>query len=267
LASLLLLSSTPQRYYSSKHIDNAVMATNASIAWASSNGYGRWTMFGGVAGAAAAGEGPGGSVAPTGSPDAHWTELVSFFSDAMQDWMIVANGSVNATRWMQGKGYVRQRGEGVFVSSSATAVVGYGQAVVQYWKASINDTALAGTPATAAELLKQGYVELWVEGYGARSAAPPPPPGPPKPPPPPPPPPKPAERFMCFGGPPGAGVCVKSTLVNATHNDSLCGGACPPAPVPPKQPSAYAVPAQQFGFVAIPLVSADGKESGEPGIM
>jgi hypothetical protein len=242
------------------------MATNASIAWATSNGYGRWTMFGGVAGAAAAGEGPGGSVAPAGPPNAHWTELVSFYSDAMQDWMIVANGSVNATRWMQGKGYVRQRGEGVYVSSSATAVVGYGQAVVQYWKASINDTALAGTPATAAELLKQGYVELWVEGYGAGSAAPPPPPGPPKPPPPPPPP-KPAERFMCFGGPPGAGVCVKSSSVNATHNDSLCGGACPPVPVPPKQPPAYAVPAQQFGFVAIPLVSADGKESGEPGIM
>ena len=150
---------------------------------------------------------------------------------------------------------MQQRCEGVYVATAPAAAPGYATPMMQYWKQAINDTALAGTAAVVQELEKQGYVKLWVEGYGAGAASPPGPGPPPQPKPPPPP--KPPPRFECFGGPPGKGVCAKSTSPNATYvNDSSCDSNCPPAPEPPKQPAAYEIPAQQFGFTAVPSAIA-----------
>ena len=246
-------------YYSGTRTDNAVIGSSASKAWAAANHYGEWSMFHGVAGAGAAAAAGGSAPAAPGK----WSALVSYYSAAFEDWMLVADDTTNAARvaWITSRGYVQQRREGVYVAT-APAATGYMQPMVQYWKQAINDTTLAGSAAVVQELEKQGYVKLWVEGYGVGPANPPSPSPPPKPKPPPPP--KPPPRFECFGGPPGTGVCAKSTGPNATYvNDSTCNSTCPPAPVPPKQPAAYEIPAQQFGFTAVPSAVA----GEEPTIM
>ena len=225
-------------YYNGQRTDNAVMAANASEAWAASNKYSRWSMFHGVAGAAAA--------AASGS-SAGWSELVSYYSAALQDWMLIAANNDKAALWIKTHGYVKQRAEGVFaVTSGPTVVPGFQQPLTQYWKGSINDTTLAGSGAVAAELIKQGYTALWTEGFGA-GAAPAPPPSPPKPPPPPKP--APTKNYMCFGG-----VCAETKWPNQTKyvNDSRCNSDCQPIPTPPKPPPAYEIPAQQFGFTEVP---------------
>jgi hypothetical protein len=226
-------------YYSGAHKDNAVMASNSSEAWASAHGYSEWGMFHGVAGVAAA-------PAPAGG---RWSELVSYYSAALEDWMLVSEDNARATAWINSKGYVRQRVEGAWVISAASAP-GFGQPMTQYWKAAINDTTLAGSAEVVKELEKQGYIKLWVEGFGVGSVAPPPAPGP-GPPPKPKPKPKPGPKFLCFGSP-GHKVCAHSKSANASYHDSSCDTKCPPVPVPPRQPHAYEIPAQQFGFAAIP---------------
>ena len=145
-------------YYSGAHKDNAVMATNASEAWATANGYGRWGMFHGVAGAAA-------SPAPTGG---RWSELVSFYSAALEDWMLVSEDNANATAWISSKGYVRQREEGAYISAASSA--GFEQPITQYWNAAINDTTLAGTTGVVKELEKQGYVKLCAHSISANAS-------------------------------------------------------------------------------------------------
>jgi hypothetical protein len=221
-------------------------------------------MFhGGVAGAAA-------TTVSSSSPAGQWSRLVSYYSAELEDWMLVAEANPKASLWITQHGYVKQREEGVWVANSATVAAGYTQAMVQYWKAVINDTTLAGSDAVVAELEKQGYVRLWDEGYGEAAADPTPPSPPPSPgphphphphphPPPPPPPPKPAAKYFCFGGPPGPGVCAKTSWPNATKyvNDSSCASSCPPAPTPPVPPHAYEIPAQQFGFTAVQSMVTD----------